>query len=81
MLVLSSVAPTAGPSGARTNGLPDSMAAIGDSITTAGNAGARMRDAAAQAQRAVSPGVEYVTFLMGANVVCTSSTHTMTSGG
>jgi lysophospholipase L1-like esterase len=41
--------------------------------------GARMRDAAAQAQRAVAQGVEYVTFLLGANDVCTSSKHTMTS--
>jgi lysophospholipase L1-like esterase len=41
--------------------------------------GARMRDAQAQAQAAVTQGARYVTILMGANDVCTSSTATMTS--
>jgi lysophospholipase L1-like esterase len=40
--------------------------------------GARMSDAPAQAQRAVSQGVGYVTIEMGANDVCTSSPSTMT---
>jgi lysophospholipase L1-like esterase len=127
VLAVSLVGVGAAPTEARTNGLPDSMAAIGDSITTAANTsffdlggsnperswstgddsgdivlshyerllaanptiagrnlndaapGAKMRDAAGQAQRAVSQGVEYVTFLMGGNDVCTSSKHTMTS--
>ena len=105
--------------------LPNSMAAIGDSITRAfdvccfygeypqhawatgddgtdvvtshyehvlagnpgivGNAfndavtGATMADAIGQAQATVSQGVEYVTILMGANDLCTSSTSNMTS--
>jgi lysophospholipase L1-like esterase len=42
-------------------------------------AGARMRDAAAQAQTAVAQQARYVTILMGANDVCTSSPSTMTS--
>ena len=42
-------------------------------------AGARMRDAPAQAQAAVTQQVGYVTILMGANDVCTSSRSTMTS--
>jgi lysophospholipase L1-like esterase len=42
-------------------------------------AGARMRDAPAQAQTAVTQQAEYVTILMGANDVCTSSPSTMTS--
>jgi lysophospholipase L1-like esterase len=42
-------------------------------------AGARMADAPAQASRAVGQGARYVTILMGANDVCTSSTSTMTS--
>jgi lysophospholipase L1-like esterase len=41
--------------------------------------GARMVDAPAQASQAVSQGVKYVTILMGANDVCTSSPSTMTS--
>src|SRR5215218_8442827 len=41
--------------------------------------GAKMRDAAGQAQAAVSQGARYVTFLMGANDLCTSSATTMTS--
>jgi lysophospholipase L1-like esterase len=41
--------------------------------------GAKMRDAAGQAQAAVSQGALYVTILMGANDLCTSSTTTMTS--
>ena len=41
--------------------------------------GARMSDAAGQATRAVSQGARYVTILMGANDLCTSSTSTMTS--
>jgi lysophospholipase L1-like esterase len=115
-----------GQGGAFTNGFPDSMAAIGDSITQAANAdgnnigashpehswstgydsgdvilshyerirgvngaiagrnfndavsGARMDDAPGQAQNAVNQGVEYVTFLMGGNDVCTSSKTNMT---
>jgi lysophospholipase L1-like esterase len=42
-------------------------------------AGARMRDAPAQAQVAVTQQAEYVTILMGANDVCTSSPSMMTS--
>jgi lysophospholipase L1-like esterase len=41
--------------------------------------GAKMRDAAAQAQAAVAQGARYVTILMGGNDVCTSSLSTMTS--
>jgi lysophospholipase L1-like esterase len=41
--------------------------------------GARMSDAPGQATRAVSHGARYVTILMGANDLCTSSTSTMTS--
>jgi lysophospholipase L1-like esterase len=41
--------------------------------------GAKMRDAAGQAQAAVTQGARYVTILMGANDLCTSSTATMTS--
>jgi lysophospholipase L1-like esterase len=40
--------------------------------------GAKMRDAAAQAQAAVAQGARYVTVLMGGNDVCTSSLSTMT---
>jgi len=126
-LVLLAVGFGATPASGRTNGLPDSMAAIGDSITTAANTsffelggsnpehswstgddsadtvvshyerlltanpniasrnlndaapGAKMADAPAQAQQAVSQGIEYVTFLMGGNDLCTSSKQTMTS--
>jgi lysophospholipase L1-like esterase len=42
-------------------------------------AGARMSDAPGQASRAVGQGARYVTILMGANDLCTSSTATMTS--
>ena len=42
-------------------------------------AGARMRDGQAQAQTAVTQGARYVTILLGANDVCTSSPATMTS--
>ena len=42
-------------------------------------AGAKMRDAPAQAQTAVTQGARYVTILMGANDVCTDSISTMTS--
>ena len=42
-------------------------------------AGARMRDAAGQAQTAVTQQAAYVTILMGANDVCTDSPETMTS--
>lgn len=114
------------PGSAFTNGFPDSMAAIGDSITQAANldgstigssnpkhswstgydsgdiivshyerllarnpniagrnyndavSGARMDDAPGQADNAVAQGVEYVTFLMGGNDVCTSSKDNMT---
>jgi lysophospholipase L1-like esterase len=41
--------------------------------------GAKMADAPAQAARAVSQQAEYVTILMGANDVCTSSPTSMTS--
>lgn len=41
--------------------------------------GARMRDAQAQAQAAVTQQAAYVTILMGANDVCTDSASTMTS--
>lgn len=41
--------------------------------------GARMADAPAQASRAVAQRAHYVTILMGANDVCTSSPSTMTS--
>src|SRR5215218_3743913 len=41
--------------------------------------GAKMRDAAGQAQTAVSQRARYVTLLMGANDLCTSSATTMTS--
>jgi lysophospholipase L1-like esterase len=41
--------------------------------------GAKMRDASAQAQVAVTQGARYVTVLMGANDVCTDSISTMTS--
>jgi lysophospholipase L1-like esterase len=42
-------------------------------------AGARMRDAVTQAQTAVAQQARYVTILLGANDVCTSSPSTMTS--
>src|SRR5439155_17820478 len=42
-------------------------------------AGAKMRDAEGQAQTAVVQQAAYVTILMGANDVCTSSPSTMTS--
>ena len=42
-------------------------------------AGARMRDAQAQAQTAITQQPRYVTILMGANDVCTDSASTMTS--
>jgi lysophospholipase L1-like esterase len=41
--------------------------------------GAKMRDAELQATAAVSQGASYVTILMGANDLCTSSTATMTT--
>jgi len=41
--------------------------------------GARMSAAPAQAQKAMSQGAKYVTVLMGANDLCTSSPDTMTS--
>lgn len=44
-----------------------------------GRAGARMRDAPAQAQAAVAQHAGYVTILMGANDVCRSSRAAMTS--
>ena len=42
-------------------------------------AGARMADAPGQASRAVGQGARYVTILMGANDLCTSSISTMTA--
>jgi lysophospholipase L1-like esterase len=50
------------------------VAAYNDSVS-----GARMSDAPGQAARAVGQGARYVTVLMGANDLCTSSTSTMTS--
>ena len=50
--------------------------------TTAHNtadSGARMRDAPLQAQQVAALQVDYVTILMGANDLCTSSTETMTT--
>jgi len=41
--------------------------------------GAKMKDAPGQAASAVGQGAKYVTILMGANDLCTSSTATMTS--
>ncbi len=41
--------------------------------------GAKMSDLAGQAQSAANQGAEYITILMGANDVCTSSPSTMTS--
>jgi lysophospholipase L1-like esterase len=41
--------------------------------------GAKMSDGPRQAQQAVSQGVQYVTILLGANDLCTSSLSTMTS--
>jgi hypothetical protein len=43
------------------------------------HSGAKMRDAPGEAQAAVTQGAKYVTILMGANDVCTSSVSTMTS--
>jgi len=51
-----------------------SVVAYNDAVS-----GARMSDAPGQATRAVSQGARYVTVLMGANDLCTSSTATMTS--
>lgn len=49
------------------------------SVTNVAVAGAKMADAPVQASEASRLGVDYVTFLLGANDVCTSSTSTMTS--
>jgi lysophospholipase L1-like esterase len=118
------IGPAASSVGADSPPLPNSIAAIGDSITQATNvccwygdhpgkswstgraadlvishyeqiladnpgiagnvhnqsvAGAKMADAPAQAAIVVSQRAKYVTFLMGANDVCTSSPETMTS--
>ena len=116
---------TLSPSASAEPALPDSIAAIGDSITRATNAccfygdhpsqswstglnplgpvrshyerlidrnpairgnafndaraGAKMAEADDQAMLAVAQGADYVTILMGANDVCTSSRSTMTS--
>jgi lysophospholipase L1-like esterase len=125
VLALAALALPPGPKGASgvTDGYPDSMASLGDSITRATNpepfllgdqpqyswstgdssaveghyyrilqqnslisgnnyndavSGARMTDLNGQAQSAVSQVVEYVTILIGANDVCTSSEATMT---
>jgi lysophospholipase L1-like esterase len=51
-----------------------SVVAYNDAVS-----GARMSDAPGQASRAASQGARYVTILMGANDLCTSSTATMTS--
>ena len=53
--------------------------ALGGNNFNVARAGARMRDAPAQAQAAVTHQAGYVTILMGANDVCTSSRSTMTS--
>jgi lysophospholipase L1-like esterase len=53
--------------------------AIGGHAYNDSVSGARMNTAAAQASRAVAQGAQYVTILMGANDVCTSSPSTMTS--
>jgi lysophospholipase L1-like esterase len=126
LLVLVAVAVAASaPVASASPPLPNSMAAIGDSITRATNvccwygdhpaqswstgggrfdgiqshyerilalkpsiagrnynnarAGAKMAHAPAQAQAAVTQRARYVTILMGANDVCTSSSSTMTS--
>jgi lysophospholipase L1-like esterase len=50
------------------------VAAYNDAVS-----GARMIDAPGQAAKAVGQGAQYVTVLMGANDLCTSSTATMTS--
>ena len=51
-----------------------SVVAYNDAVS-----GARMSDAPGQATKAVGQGAKYVTILMGANDLCTSSTATMTS--
>lgn len=57
------------------------LRAISPGITAYNHAvsGARMRDAPAQAQQAVAQQVHYVTMLMGANDLCTSTPETMTT--
>jgi lysophospholipase L1-like esterase len=125
LAALAIAALTAAPSSASTPPLPNSMAAIGDSITRAYDVccwygdhagdswstggtwydgvtsqyerikkvngaiaghnhndavtGAKMSAAATQASNAVAQGAQYVTILMGANDLCTSSVSTMTS--
>jgi lysophospholipase L1-like esterase len=125
LVVLAVIGLTAPPAALAAPPLPNSIAAVGDSITraadvccwygdhpaqswsTGGGAfdgitshyehilalkpsiyghnysdckdGAKMRDAAGQAQAAVTQGARYVTILMGGNDLCTSSTATMTS--
>lgn len=56
-----------------------SNAAIQDQNHNVAVSGAKMTHAPAQADDAVAHGVDYVTFLMGGNDLCTSSTDTMTS--
>src|SRR6266511_3908767 len=85
------VALLAAPARAATPPLPNSMAALGDSITSAFDpaieghqfndavTGAKMSDGARQAGQAVAQGAKYVTILLGANDLCTSSVSTMTS--
>src|SRR6266536_1061779 len=97
------VALLAAPARAATPPLPNSMAALGDSITRAFDVcchyerlraldpaieghqfndavtGAKMSDGARQAGQAVAQGAKYVTILLGANDLCTSSVSTMTS--
>jgi lysophospholipase L1-like esterase len=51
-----------------------SVVAYNDAVS-----GARMADGPGQAAKAVSQGAQYVTILIGANDLCTSSTSTMTS--
>ena len=56
------------------------LRSVSPGITAYNNAvsGARMSDAPAQAQQAAAQRVHYVTILMGANDLCTSSPETMT---
>ncbi|GII88316.1 lipoprotein [Sphaerisporangium siamense] len=58
----------------RIRGVSPSLVAYNDAVS-----GAKVADMAGQAQRAVSQGVGYVTILVGANDVCTSSESAMTS--
>lgn len=52
---------------------------VGDRTVNLGRSGARMRDLARQADRAVEFGARYVTILMGSNDACADSVSRMTS--